>query len=437
MAGLDSYFTPYPISDLNDDSNNNAAPANPAPQPVAQPETVATAPVANQNLHSYFQPYDKQNAPVAAPQSMPQSSQQIPAWQAMLRHILPSPSIPFGLNVTSGLLSAGAKGAEKNALQNLPQMMTGQQPTFATNAANQIGSAIPSLMTGAESIPGQSLVAGIMGAAGAPPGQRMHEASINALTALGIGKVLPLVNTLLGNSGVKETANAIQANHDAMMQQAQNAFQTVSKGVNDRGITQVPFDKSIIKQARDYFPQTTAARNLLNDAKSGDYNSLRDLQSEMWQRGTASKGSDLISEQNKGEELLDLRDKLNQSISDHLINTGNEDLNNVLNHGRNTYYNLQKTFYSHPTISKLVDEDVRKVPKNLMTVIQEDSKPMNAFRQANPQVQENINTLHARNALASLGKGLGIGGGALAGGATLYHYLFPEHPTVNAPVQNP
>jgi len=425
MASLDDEFIPA-----------YSEKENPAPQPVAPAQNVLPQNNASQNLDAEFVANDQpsqQSAqqPAASPTNQPS------ALQSFLRTILPNPShVPFGLNVASGLLAAPFPNAQRNVLSQLPQVALGQQPNVFNRAGAQIGNIIPSMMLGGESMLGQAAGGAAQGALQAPPGQRMHEAGINALTAIGLTKGLPYLNTLLGSSSIKNTAEAIQKNHDAIMDDAIGGFNDVSQGVAARNVPNVPISANYITRLKKYFPQTEAYKKMINDAKGGNYNALRDLQAGMWEKGTAYKGSDSIAEQNLGDELLEKRDQVNDQIRNHLINTGNPDLAEKLSNSMDKYRNLKEIYYSNPQISKLVDETTRKVPKNLMSVVQEDSKPMNAFRQANPEVGQNINTMNARNSLINLMKGLGWTGAGATGLASAYHYLLPHEAVNTSVIQN-
>ena len=264
------------------------------------------------------------------------------------------------MNVASGLMSSvmpnNGPNGQSQVMSNLPQIAMGQTPGMAENIASGIGSSIPSLMTGGESKLGQAASGGIIGALQAQPGEALKSGLTNALTTLGLGTTLPYISKLVRPVDSNEIAKEIQSAHDQLSDKASQGFQNVSQGVNDRGITQVPINPNLIEDISNYFPKTKSSNALINNAKSGDYNSLRDLQSDLWTRATKASKSNLIADQNQAEEMFDKRDQINDYISNHLKNTGNDDLDNLLNQSRYDYANLKNTFYD-----KNLNSGIRKL----------------------------------------------------------------------------
>lgn len=301
------------------------------------------------------------------------------------------------------------------------------------------------LVSGGTSLLGGSLASGALGALQAPPGQKLESGAENALLGLGLGSAFNTTGKLLKPFITNSISKSIQNYHDSLSNMASQGFQDVSNGVAQRGIQTVPIENDILDQIKDnkYFPNTPKFNSLINDARGGDYNSLRDLQSELWNKGTKGVKSQSIADQNQGEEMLDTRDKINDAISNHLVSTGNDDLNNTLNQSRYGYQKLRDIFYNknlNPTIRDLVDPDVRLMPEKnaLINALKENSKPMNELKNflsngfstnnyINPvDIASNINAINARQNFGKMMKALTYGGGGLLGAGTLYHYFMPE-----------
>lgn len=247
----------------------------------------------------------------------------------------------------------------------------------------------------------------------------------NALN-LGLGaKALSAVNPAGLMKSKKAIINNVLDTHDALENKASEGFQTVSDEVNKRGITQVPIDSGMIDDISQFFPKTKQANALLSDAKSGDYNALRKIQSQLYTEGKKNLSSDIETDRMRGQERLEKRDEINQAISDHLKNTGNTDLDNTLNTARDDFRKLQQIYYN-PNMSnaviKMVDSDVRKIPTNILKVLQENSIPMQNLRDFHPGLQNDVNRyLLRKNALNQIKYLLPVGAVGAAGfGAAKY-----------------
>lgn len=181
-------------------------------------------------------------------------------------------------------------------------------------------------------------------------------------------------------------------------------------------------DKNEILSLSEYFPKTKESKELINKASNGDYNALRKVQSELYTRGKKNLGSDLETDRLRGEEMFERRNNINQSISNHLNDTGNHDLSKKLNESRMQYKKLQDIYYNpyiNNAIVKMVDKKTRYIPKNIMKVLQEDSIPMKNFINSHP----GLKTAITRNAIARL-----MVKGALGAGGTYIakQSLFPS-----------
>jgi hypothetical protein len=234
-------------------------------------------------------------------------------------------------------------------------------------------------------------------------GERGVAAIEEGLLGAATGGAPKILKALFGKKTTqKQLGNQIQAAHDAQKADSSAMFKNVTREAEDRGISKVNFDKSLVNEAERYLSNTQANRDLLKRAESGNYDDLRKLQSDLRSKGEKRLQSDLASERDAGEEMLDVRNNINQSIGDHFRKTGNEDLADMLTEASSKYKNLKDTYYTHNRIAKLVDKDKRLVPKDMMKLLSEDSKPMNDLLKAHPEVKSQMDQILEQQRIAKM-----------------------------------
>ncbi|MDD5211907.1 MAG: hypothetical protein PHV62_05790 [Sulfuricurvum sp.] len=371
----------------------------------------------------------------------------------MIRKILPTPSMPLGMNVAAGALSSFMPPAQRNAFQQSPQMASGEHYGLPQQIASGIGQSFPALMAGGPNLMTQAIAGFGTGAQQAPEGQKLKSGFENALSTTLLGKVIPAMGNFVGKIfnpiTDKDLATNVQGIHDAIDNQASQGFQDVGKGVAARGVSQVPLPLSVMSDLSSaikagYLPNKKSTNDMINNALTGDYNALRKMQTELWNKGTKAASSTSVADNNMAEEIFDLRDRINGSVSNHLLRTGHEDLNDTLNASRAGYKYLQDTFYNKnitPQIKKLVNPDIRQVPKNLGNILQQDSIPMENVRNAISRNPDNnwlgnnamsyptdIQSYNFHKSIGPVMKGLGIGSFGLGEALGLYK-LFQNHPS--------
>lgn len=211
---------------------------------------------------------------------------------------------------------------------------------------------------------------------------------------------------------LKEAIRTTQGKVNQATGEAGKIFDAVEKEVESKGLSKVPIDKSVIKQAETFLANTPANKDLIKRAKTGDYKALRSLQADLRVKGEKALSSALSAENTMGEEILATRDQVNQSIQQHLENTGYEDLAKLLNKARTDYKDIQKTYFSTPALAKVFGKS-QKVPKNPKTLLTEESTEMNKFMGAHPEVKTALAKAlkHEKKMkrLKSVGSVLGIG----------------------------
>lgn len=308
-----------------------------------------------------------------------------------------------------------------NMRPNFYNYMANRLNLIPEQAANAIAPAQPDIepqinaLFGEPTEPGEKLIRGL------------GRNAANALGGIELGSALKFpINT---KGAIK---NSILNAHDVLESRANKGFENVSKEVEKRGINNVPLWNQDVDmhEIRSYFPETKQYKELFNKAYEGDYNALRKLQTDLYKKGKQNLGSSLEADRMRGAEMLEKRENINNAISNHLESTGNTDLSNILRAARNDYRTLQNIYYNqnmNPAIVNMVNKDFRKIPKNLLSVIQEESKPMQQLRDFHPGLEININKYNFRkNALSGIKKyALPAGFGALGGYGA---YQYGTHP---------
>ncbi|MEK6881406.1 MAG: hypothetical protein AABY22_17415, partial [Nanoarchaeota archaeon] len=268
-------------------------------------------------------------------------------------------------NIASFLYGPGAI----NAIGKIPELSSGVSKII--NSIPALSHAFKGVSNILKSNPIATNIAGnaILGGSYSPDHPLLGMALGGASPIIGKGinylsDINPL-KTIFSKINPKQTMEQVQASHDTLENEAANGFKTVSNEVKKRGIENVDIDKNLINKIKDskYLPETRATDKLLKEAETGNYDSLRDLQSELFHRGTSRMSSDLPSEQNIGEEILDLRDLLNEGISNHLKKNGQDDLDQILNNSMAKYKRLKDIYYNKNidrAIPKLVHKDIRE-----------------------------------------------------------------------------
>jgi hypothetical protein len=233
-----------------------------------------------------------------------------------------------------------------------------------------------------------------------------------------IGTKLPaFLRGLTNESTPQLLIESVQKPHDIMSNTAKQLYDYVKGAIQKRGIL-TPVKQEYLDQATEILPKTRASQKLISDAKTGDYEAVHDLQSQLYKKGTAGLASDDIAIQNQGDEILDLRGKINDELKNNLIQSGHVDIAHVLEQGKGVYKKLMDTYFNKNLpkwIHKLVQEDLRLVPKNPAALFEENSKPMSKFLKQHPETAKHVQGIHEKEAAK---KALGniLGTTAKAGG---------------------
>lgn len=245
-----------------------------------------------------------------------------------------------------------------------------------------------------------------------------------------VGTKLPaLIRGLTNESTPEALVQAVQKPHDILSNTAEQLYDYVKGAIKKRNLS-IPVKPEYISKAEEILPKTRASKKLIEDAKSGDYNAVHDLQSQLYKKGTAGLASDDIAMQNQGDEILDLRNQINDDTKNHLMQTGHVDIAHVLEQGKRVYKKLMDTYYNKnlPTsVGKMVQSDLRLVPENPEKIFQQDSVPMRRFLKAHPEAARHVQGVTekeaAKKALTNIFTNTAKVGGAGYVGKTLFDLL--------------
>lgn len=309
-----------------------------------------------------------------------------------------------------GKLMQGLKGA--SALAKVPQML---QNPLALAGAGAI--ATPGDATDRALGAGGALA---LGGAGKVAGKAAGK----------VGEKLPaFLRGLSSKSTPEALVEAVQKPHDKLLSIADEQYGQVRNAVKKRGI-KIPVNSQDLERAADILPKTRASKQLIDKARSGDYEAVHDLQSHLYKKGTKGLASDDIALENQGEEILELRNKINDDLENHLIKEGHIDVAHVLRQGKKTYKQIMDTYYPknlRKGIGKMVQSDLRLVPEKPENLFTQNSVPMKDFLAKHPEAAKHTQGIKekekAMKALNNMLGGVAGTGGALYLGKSVYDLL--------------
>lgn len=259
-----------------------------------------------------------------------------------------------------------------------------------------------------------------------------------ALAAGGAGKVAskaaekiaPVVRGLFNESTPESLIQSVQQPHDVLQRTANDLYGQVQGAIKNRGIS-TPVSEKLIDQVKEHFPKNARSyQELLDKAKLGDYDAVHKIQSSLYKKGTKALASDDLAVENQGEDILDLRDKINEELNNHLIKEGHLDIAHVLSQGKKIYSDLQKTYFDKllpKGLIKLVQPEMRLIPENPQDLFKQNSVPMKRFLERHPETAKHVKGLREKDkAMKAVNnlmlKGAGTGG-LLFTGKSIYDLL--------------
>ncbi len=292
--------------------------------------------------------------------------------------------------------------------------LTGKAGGYGLLAAPIAGAAqaaIPGLL-------GASIGSGLAGGALTKGGirERLTDALLSSALpgiAKGAGAALRIGKSALSSVKPRHAADIIQSEHDLAHAAAVEPLKFASKQAKERGISSVPINKSVIKASKDVLPKTRSYRDLINKAKSGDYDALRELSSDLGSHARSLEKADTHADRNLGKLAEEARQDVNQSIYKHFNDTGHKDLAESIQEGMHKYKNYMELFHKNKTISQLVGKE-KVVPENLIHQVGKDTAYHQKLREAIPELNKVLKKQKDRELLNKLGKHIGYKAGAAA-----------------------
>lgn len=282
-----------------------------------------------------------------------------------------------------------------------------QQASEFLGALGPLGKLFGTLKGGAEvaRIPKSLQNASALGGTGyiGTPGD-VENKTIGAAEALALGgagkiaskagsKLATLGKGLFSESNPDLLIESIQKPHDVLERSANELYGQVNNAIKKRGI-KTPISEKLTEQLKEHFPKNTRSyQELIEKAKQGDYDAIHKIQSSLYKKGTKALASDDLAVENQGEDILDLRDKINDELNNKLIKEGHLDIAHVLGQGKKLYSELQKTYYDKllpKGIGKLVHPETRLIPENPETLFKQQSVPMRRFLEKHPEVKKHV-----------------------------------------------
>jgi hypothetical protein len=239
-------------------------------------------------------------------------------------------------------------------------------------------------------------------------------------------KIAPFMRGLFNESTPNALIESVQKPHDILDKAAEELYGQTRQAINKRGI-KTPISEQLIEQAAEHFPKNTRSyKKLLQEAKEGNYEAIHKIQSSLFKKGTKALSSEDLAQENQGEDILDLRDKINNELEKYLIQSGNLDIAHVLRQGKKIFSELRNTYYDKllpKGIGKLVHPETRLIPENAENLFKQNSVPVKRFLEKHPETSKHIKGLNEKKeAMKALNKilvGSGVAGGLVTGGKVI------------------
>lgn len=310
----------------------------------------------------------------------------------------------FGSGGLFGKMLGGAKTVAE--LARIPAVLRTPAALVSTGIVATPGDILEKLMggTGALALGGAGKIAGKVGE-----------------------KVPKFLRGLFSESTPEALVSSVQKPHDILERSADELYGQVESAINKRNI-KIPIKEQYLDQASEYFPKNTRSyKDLIDRAKKGDYEAIHKIQSSLYKKGTKALASDDLAVENQGEDILDLRDKINDDSSSYLIKEGHLDVAHVLSQAKKIYSQVMRTYYPknlRSAIGKMVNSELRLVPDNPQRIFKQNSVPMKRFLEDHPEAAKHVKELAEKEAASKLLKKIlytsGGTGAGIAGGKAIY-----------------
>ncbi len=222
----------------------------------------------------------------------------------------------------------------------------------------------------------------------------LGDSTIGALIPAGIktatsSMALPdLINTMRRKVNPQELVGSIQKGYDTLNKRAGDIYEFVKGEAAPRGVGTLNMDHGLIDEAASKLVNSSETKELIKNAKAGDFLALRDLQSMLGQEAAGLRSSAAYSDNRLAPDVTSIRNRINESIEKNLNDYGAGDLAKMIKEA-NKYYTKMHETYSHPGIKNMVGKN-RIVPENPMKIFSKEDKRINALLEEHPEIKDAV-----------------------------------------------
>lgn len=323
-----------------------------------------------------------------------------------------------------GLKEGGAHQGRSmvNALGQIidaPQMDNPELGTVASpqelvgRGAGEVGASLAGLAPftagGAALIPGMvgAAAGSALGGLALTPGnikERAQQALIDAFLP-GAAKATKTGARLLKSRAFRKSpegyAQIIEKSYDKQKDLAGGLYQSVLKRAQEEGVSTINLPKNLMQEIKELGPKTQAFKRALQKASKGGYEELHNIQSSLFTRSHGLKKSQDITQRELGEDVAEVRTRLNDYVENHFDKSGTPELAHDLREARRKYRHLKEVFEKNPTINKLVGEE-REVPSNLSKFLQKNTAFHKNLLNEIPELKKAVRTQSDKDQLKKL-----------------------------------
>jgi hypothetical protein len=246
-----------------------------------------------------------------------------------------------------------------------------------------------------------------------------------------VGEKIPsFLRGLSSKSTNEDLIQSVLKPHDRLQSTADELYGQVRKAIKKRDIKPQVNPKYLDEIMEYPSMQSKTHKELIQKAKEGDYEALHKIQSSLYKKGTKDTLNPDSVIETRGENILEIRDKINEDLERSLLKEGHIDVAHVLKQGKKAVAQLKSTYFNKhlpKSIGKLVHSETRLIPKEPRKMFDQKSSPMDEFLAKHPDtakhakgIREKEDAIKMLNSLFTKG---GIAGGLTFGGNSLYDLL--------------
>lgn len=165
----------------------------------------------------------------------------------------------------------------------------------------------------------------------------------NAAESFGLGEQQPGDALLQGipnmalTAGIGKAISPLLAEIPITKKLAARPLEKTRRGAYKRGVTNIPVSEELLAQAEARLPNTPEVKQLIEDARKGDYNAVFGLQSDLGAEARGLAKSSTHAERRQAQEVHSLKQQVLGSIKAQLEKEGHNDLAKLLMKGQKKY----------------------------------------------------------------------------------------------------